>query len=510
MEVIMKFNFDEIIKNKQKYAVLSGNNDMLVRDILEGKYNDEFAMLTLGMLQKESNQLLKNRFVDVIIRIPSPFVETSIDFYIVHFVNQKPMKFLTGIYKGNIFEKKYKISSYDANSFWMVNGKYTEDFKAMIAEINMFFEDKEVKREDLIINDYKEFNKENLNPLYYTKQAIRIRNELQKNDYKLLKEVADILTNQEEKDIKAKYIDSTNMTYPFIYSNLKEAEIKRAIKVKKGDIVCLLIGEQPKFYLYNEKYDDIYIKAGNYCLLRCKEERYSSYLVNYLNDEKARLYFSSTVHGSYIPHLNKRDLMNLKIIIPDEQMLKIANETQEYLMEQKKLSPYEINELIRKAHNINYKKESQKMISNDMISLISNMKISVLKELINDDLNEVEICFNNGAYKSAIILCGSILEAVLLDWLSEYENTNDVFNIAKNEDGKDLELIEMIDKLKEIVKPHWYEASKAHAIRKTRNMVHPKKYIRNKSKSKVTCEECKETIENLKDIMESKEKRCKM
>ena len=141
----------------------------------------------------------------------------------------------------------------------------------------------------------------------------------------------------------------------------------------------------------------------------------------------------------------------------------------------------------------------------DMILLVSHLKLKVLKELIDNDFNEVEICFKNGAYKAAIILCGSILEAVLLDWLSEFENTDNIFNIAKNEYGRDLELSKIISRLQSVIKPYWYEADKAHEIRKTRNMVHPKEYI--KKNKKVTFEECKEIIEDLKDIMESKEKR---
>ena len=34
-------------------------------------------------------------------------------------------------------------------------------------------------------------------------------------------------------------------------------------------------------------------------------------------------------------------------------------------------------------------------------------------------LKELNICFKNKAYKAALILAGSILEAVLIDWLSE-------------------------------------------------------------------------------------------
>ena len=145
------------------------------------------------------------------------------------------------------------------------------------------------------------------------------------------------------------------------------------------------------------------------------------------------------------------------------------------------------------------------MIGEDILSAISKMKNKAIRELINDDLNEVEVCFDNKAYKSAIILCGSILEAVLLDWLSEYENTDDILNVAKGEDGRDLELSKIIYKLKELVRPYWYESSKAHEIRKTRNMVHPKECIKNNTK--VSVDECRKIINDLNDIIESKESR---
>ena len=54
--------------------------------------------------------------------------------------------------------------------------------------------------------------------------------------------------------------------------------------------------------------------------------------------------------GSYIQILSKTDLMNMKVILPTKEMLHIANETQKYVMDQNKLSPYEINELIRKTY----------------------------------------------------------------------------------------------------------------------------------------------------------------
>lgn len=498
-------DFNKLIEYRKKYPIISGSNDCLMDAIKNNEYDYEYALLTMSIIQKNKEYLFNNFYSDLLVQIPSPFACIGINFVIVHLSKSQPNKFLSGIYKGQVCYKTKKIRPIDAKSSWILSGEYTDEFIKLIENINLFLEGKKIETDDVTLNEYCDFDINNINPLYYTKQAITIRKELEGSDYKLLIDFAELISIPTDKDIIAKYIDSKNFVYPLEYSNIETAELKNAIHVEQGDIICLLIGEKPKFYLYDNNYDDIYIKSGNYCILRCKDKKYSSYIVNYLNDEKARMYMLTQSRGSYIQILSKTDLMNMKVILPTKEMLHIANETQKYIMDQNKLSPYEINELIRKTYQTNYIKESQKMISEDMINLISNMKIKVLQKLISDDLNEVDVCFRNGAYKSAIILCGSILEAVLLDWLSEYENTNDVLDIALNEEGRDLELSKIIIKLKNIVKPYWYESSKAHEIRKTRNMVHPKECIKNNKK--VTYEECEIIINYLKDILESKEER---
>lgn len=501
----MKFDFNSIVELRQKYAIYSGSKDELMQVLLDGGYEDEFAMLTLGMLQKNIIDIMKNKYIDMIVQIPSPFSGTGISFCIVHCIEDEPKNLLTGIFNGLMFDSTFKRNFYDAKSTMQIPGEYSEDFKNFLENIENYFEGKTIKREDLVVNSYSVFNENNINPLYYTKQAVKIRKELEESNHKLLNDFAEIITIPTDKDIYAKCVNSQNFEYPFNYKQLSKTDIKRAIKVQKGDIICLFVGERPKFYLYNEDYDDVYIKAGNYCVVRCYNANYRAYIVNYLNDEKARLYFSSQLKGNYIRHLSVNDIRNLIVITPTEDLLKISEAAQNHFMIKKKLSPYEINELIRENYKNNYAQESQKMISDDMIKMVSNIKIAVLKELIEDDLNEVDVCFKNGAYKSAIILCGSILEAVLLDWLSEYENTDKLSEIAIGEDGRDLELNKIIHRLKTIIRPYWYESSKAHEIRKTRNMVHPKECI--KTNKRVTKEECRIIIDNLKDIMESKQRK---
>lgn len=43
---------------------------------------------------------------------------------------------------------------------------------------------------------------------------------------------------------------------------------------------------------------------------------------------------------------------------------------------------------------------------------------------MKEDIKELDACFASGAYKATLILTGSVLEAFLLDWLSEIDGKN--------------------------------------------------------------------------------------
>lgn len=115
------------------------------------------------------------------------------------------------------------------------------------------------------------------------------------------------------------------------------------------------------------------------------------------------------------------------------------------------------------------------------------------KEIVLKDMNELRACFNAKAYKAAIILAGSILEAFLIDWLSEKDNKNYfeedfmVFDKYRNRYRR-ADLVDYINAINELEKPNWMEAAdKATVIRKKRNLVHAKLYINDADISKETC-----------------------
>ena len=134
------------------------------------------------------------------------------------------------------------------------------------------------------------------------------------------------------------------------------------------------------------------------------------------------------------------------------------------------------------------------------------------ENIIIEDFKELNICFSNKAYKATLILAGSLLEAFLLDWLSEIDG-KDYFKTpymieVKDKNGdiklKESDLLNTyIEAIKEIKKPDWMESSKnAHFIRKQRNLVHAKLCL--KSDKKIDEDICKKVISYLHEIINTR------
>ncbi len=116
-----------------------------------------------------------------------------------------------------------------------------------------------------------------------------------------------------------------------------------------------------------------------------------------------------------------------------------------------------------------------------------NAEHEKLSNILTDDLKELDICYTAKAYKATLILAGAILEALLLDWLSEIDG-KDYFDepykiVCKDNDGKQYvrkgDLYAYIEHIEEITHPEWMEASeKAHFIRENRNTVHAQIHLK--------------------------------
>ena len=140
--------------------------------------------------------------------------------------------------------------------------------------------------------------------------------------------------------------------------------------------------------------------------------------------------------------------------------------------------------------------------------------------LIEKDVSELNACYKAKAYKATLIMAGSILEALLIDWLSEIDqkdyfsedyrvkkwDKNNKRYVVDNEGNPvyiKAELNDYIRIIKCLKHPEWMEESrKAHEIRKNRNCVHAKLCL--KEGIQITEELCKKVIQYLNDVIESR------
>lgn len=121
-----------------------------------------------------------------------------------------------------------------------------------------------------------------------------------------------------------------------------------------------------------------------------------------------------------------------------------------------------------------------------------------VEKMVKEDIDELERCLNAKAYKSVLILAGSILEAFLLDWLSSKDG-RDYFKNPFFYKGKETSnLKDYIDAVPELDEPAWMR-SNTHEIRKRRNLVHAKLML--KDEVGINSETCTQVIGYLKDVI---------
>jgi hypothetical protein len=206
-------------------------------------------------------------------------------------------------------------------------------------------------------------------------------------------------------------------------------------------------------------------------------------------------YFKRRSAGAVMPRLSRTDLADFPVVLPS------INEQSELVSRSYLKSIGEMTDAKERIQDINKvlfsekpsnDKPLQSELFQEMRDALLPIKNELVRDLFNSDLSEVEKCYNAGAFKGCLVMCGAILEALVLDWLSEIEG-KDYFDPTIN-----TQLKKMINILKDAAIISAQEAQTAHDIRNYRNLIHPQKSIENMPISK---ELCKDVIDNLKPIV---------
>lgn len=512
----------ELLEKRSAYSILK-QHDSWIEEIINSETQEETYFISIDSFvstaePKQKKEFLKKYSIAGIYDLGSPFTNTGIRMDIIHAIS-KPVEVIKfSIYDAVTFDRrKYKSNTGDGFSIpTEYYGQYEKYLSAIENWINggTMPEDINNGEAEFCCIPIKSIEDGKLYPRYYSKKAIELRALLQKEETVKLSDVADIMPIPRVdmgSSETVKLLSIKDLQYPINVDNLSEGKPTNII-LQKGDIVIPTTGTARPF-LYNLE-DDIRVYAApRTAVIKCNKIL-PEYLYLYLISDTAKSILDSISIGATVQHISLRDLTNLPIPLPTLEEQKYINdfnilssiETRTYGNQTDRFLAY-YNKLTEIQN-----KEKQADHIEDILNIELASKIKVhneeqLRTFLTDDLRELNACYRAKAYKATLILAGSILEAVLIDWLSEIKGvdyfTNDYMITDRNGRSKRADLIDYINEIKYIERPRWVdEATKAHEIRKKRNLVHAKLCL--SQSIEIDDETCQMVIGYLRDVLKTR------
>ncbi|WP_105618620.1 DUF4145 domain-containing protein [Vallitalea okinawensis] len=395
---------------------------------------------------------------------------TGIQFSLFHFSKEKnkEVRFL------KLSNKKQLVTNYRDNikdRGILDISKFSNWYKEHLSQVEQFSNNSNIELSDRLIIFYEkneDIQKDKLYLDYYLPEYRENRRKLDQEEIVLLKDIADVITpRRKQKCDRSRQLLVKDFEYPLKYEELPTINSIET-RLMKEDIILSTHGKY-RAYLFEEDYSDI-APTANSVIIRLKSNTEFSiyYLYNYLTKKIAQNYFSSMTLGSIINYIKKSDVLNLPIIKPKKRVLEISEKEFQLTSNHEYFKISEYNQVINRKWIMDTPIQTEIMAN--LLTSIMNTRYKKLKKIIESDLVEIAKCINVGAFKSSIIMCGSVLEGILIDWISDTEK-HDKYIEKKDSEIKLYRIIEELRNTtvkKEIV-------NLAHIIRKRRNAVHPKR-----------------------------------
>lgn len=364
---------------------------------------------------------------------------------------------------------------------------------------------------------YEEFDITKPYAQYYRKKNEEMRRLLSGSDVIKLGDVATIsmatALDGGNNITKVKTLSSNQAPgYPYIPDMAAKEGFISSERLHKGDI----IGYRNEYFLVSEESDfELYAPLGCY-VIRANGVS-PEYLYLYLNSNIAkRIQYTLEVP---LGDVGKSRLYGSKENLP---LIK-PKETAEYYRGKFSAIAYPDKKVYLKLEDEKIPETVEEALTLELFNKIKLNNKNLLERQIKEDITELEICYANRAYKATLILAGSIMEAILIDWLSEirgvdyfavdlkkriWDNQNKCYktdvqgNYLYHADRK-ADLADYIDEIRDIKRPNWMqEWQEANIIRKKRNLVHAKLCLKENIQIDDTI--CKDVISYLKNIIDSR------
>ena len=322
-----------------------------------------------------------------------------------------------------------------------------------------------------------------------------------------LSQVADVLWPNELSDSHGRATVLTiDEQRPYQYNSAEFVYGPRTdIKIQYGDILYPRNAVDAKPYFVGEYIDTEVYASPEHFVIRCYGIL-PQYLWLYLASDVSICILEIMKDNKPVRMVSDSDLEGFPIILPklsDDYYIRICetlnDETSRHYDAVKQISYQELSD--EKAASVG------DILNTELVMNVRMYQQAQLKTLLMSDMQEINACFKAKAYKATLILAGSILEAVLIDWISEIKGKDyfsEEFMVRDQYTNKmrRADLIDYINEIKYLKQPNWaVQAQEAHSIRKKRNLVHAKLCL--------NCDEinetvCRQVIDYLHDVLRTR------
>ncbi|MDP1545266.1 MAG: restriction endonuclease subunit S [Anaerolineales bacterium] len=491
----------QAINRRMKYPILVKSNEQEIAYLndISSSGGDKtvlvFPKVVLSSTQKQNIQLQEMIFknwkiagVFDIGKILEP--EASIEFSMLLVQKTQPTKIRFGIFNGVVTGTRRRKQF--TSGIFIKMPPLSEGFQKYTNSIQQILETDEapLSGKDFIFYevDEKEFNRSQLNARFYRPDLVENEANIRNEKWVRLNEIAQILTprpiNRPTKTLAVK-----DFEYPFP-ETIAKSENGTDLILKQGDILISSVDTSKSFLITTTPPDEIRASRNLYVIRPRSELVTPEYLFLYLKSETAQKYAARYEKGSVFRRITLETLVNFPVVIPSLLTKKQSTELFEKLFLLKSDDPIaEINKFLFTPQKLPQKAIQNEFIT-EVIESLRESKKERVGEILKSDFQEIERCLRVQAYKSCLILCGSILEVVLLDWLSEIDK-KDYF-----ESNDNIKLYAVIKKLSEQLGE---STQKAQNVREKRNLVHPKELL--KASSEINREVCRKVLSDLKDVL---------
>lgn len=496
----------DFIRNASKYIYFTNQRNPLEK-VLNSSEEEHYLLIpnSLTIFRNDFARLFKKYNLKELFEISNCFLGAWQEPYMFMHVTKAPVSLI----KIATYEKPahlYRDDIYDPDCGELrVCDKYLPDFLHYLDSLDMWRKTgqkpEDIKYEQIFrLIPSSEFNPEVIYTRFYLDYNEETRKVLSGEQIVPLSELADVIPSYLKSDAEIKEVRALDGNrvpqYPYIPELDTIKYTPTSVLLKKGDIV----ERRDRFFLVDKDADfDVYAPpAAN--VIRANKGVSPEYLYLYLSSKIAwKIRSVLSIPAGEHSRANSRRLNEFPIVLPKEddsvyqnQFAKIASPDEKVY--QSLLSP-------KGSESVN------DILQAEIFDSIKLNNETLLRSHIEKDMQELNRCYDAKAYKSAIMLAGSMLETFLIDWVSEIDEVNyfEEDKIVTKKDGTTgrADLGDYIYYLYDYFKPKWNSASKqAHQIRNKRNLVHVKLYL--KRSEEISDDLCLEIINDLKDIIESR------